>query len=191
MRTPSTSHPLPLPTSSPPLQLLSSYRRTDQPEITPPPQKRLGIDFVLGTSLRELLLLTSCTRLIWRSVVGKTMGLSELWIPRSEDRRAGQTQIYQNVETLFDDSQYHYETARLLNQEALVSQEAWGCSIEAADRKSQVVTLEMLQADYQRQVQLTKALELLKGLQTQMVELQRQHGPAKGPGTQPVAQDSG
>ncbi|GJT90602.1 hypothetical protein Tco_1079447 [Tanacetum coccineum] len=42
--TPSTSHPLPLPTSSPPLQLLSSDRRTDRPEITLPPRKRLGID---------------------------------------------------------------------------------------------------------------------------------------------------
>ncbi|GJV02870.1 hypothetical protein Tco_1336439 [Tanacetum coccineum] len=104
--------------------------------------------------------------------------------------------------------QYHYETAQLLDQEALVSREAWGRSIEvsymtrseimalrsvvmgqqavisqlqAVDYKSQVVTLEMLQADYRRQVQLTKALELLKGLQTQMAEFQRQHGPAKGP----------
>ncbi|GKB77765.1 hypothetical protein Tco_0944660 [Tanacetum coccineum] len=103
---------------------------------------------------------------------------------------------------------YHYETARLLDQEALVSREAWGRSIEvsymtrseilalrsvvigqqavisqlqAADRKSQVVTLEMLQADYQRQVQLAEALKLLKGLQTQMVEFQRQHRSAKGP----------
>ncbi|GJT51857.1 hypothetical protein Tco_0978014 [Tanacetum coccineum] len=42
--TPSTSHPLPLPTSSPPLQLLSSDRRTDRPEITLPPRKRLGVD---------------------------------------------------------------------------------------------------------------------------------------------------
>ncbi|GJT04157.1 putative reverse transcriptase domain-containing protein [Tanacetum coccineum] len=74
--------------------------------------------------------------------------------------------IYQSVETLFDDSQYHYKTARLLDQEALVSREAW-----AADRKSQVVTLEMLQVDYQRQVQLAEALKLLKGLQTQMVDL--------------------
>ncbi|GKF65192.1 hypothetical protein Tco_0191709, partial [Tanacetum coccineum] len=32
--TPSTSHPLPLPTSSPPLQLLSSDHGTDRPEIT-------------------------------------------------------------------------------------------------------------------------------------------------------------
>ncbi|GKE30674.1 hypothetical protein Tco_1446058, partial [Tanacetum coccineum] len=42
--TPSTSHPLPLPTSSPPLQLLSSDHRTDRPEITLPSQKRLGVD---------------------------------------------------------------------------------------------------------------------------------------------------
>ncbi|GKF53036.1 hypothetical protein Tco_0159946, partial [Tanacetum coccineum] len=41
---PSTSHPLPLPTSSPPLQLLSSDRRIDRPEITLPPRKRLGVD---------------------------------------------------------------------------------------------------------------------------------------------------
>ncbi|GJU02482.1 putative reverse transcriptase domain-containing protein [Tanacetum coccineum] len=98
-----------------------------------------------------------------------------------EDTQDRQTQIYQSVGTLVDDSQYHYETARLLDQEALVSREAWKHSIEAADRKSQVVTLEMLHVDYQRQVQLTKALELLKGLQTQMAEFQRQLGPAKGP----------
>ncbi|GKF37182.1 hypothetical protein Tco_0113940, partial [Tanacetum coccineum] len=65
---------------------------------------------------------------------------------------------------------YHYETARLLDPEALVSREAWGCSIKAADRRSQVVTSKMLQANHQRHVQLTKALKLLKGLQTQMVE---------------------
>ncbi|GJZ89225.1 hypothetical protein Tco_0661007 [Tanacetum coccineum] len=35
-------------------------------------------------------------------------------------------------------------------------------------------------------VQLTKTLRLLKGLQTQMVEFQRQHGPAEGP-SQPDA----
>ncbi|GKG38517.1 hypothetical protein Tco_0460229, partial [Tanacetum coccineum] len=31
--------------ASPPLQLLSSDHRTDRPEITLPPRKRLGIDF--------------------------------------------------------------------------------------------------------------------------------------------------
>ncbi|GJW60948.1 putative reverse transcriptase domain-containing protein [Tanacetum coccineum] len=36
-------------------------------------------------------------------------------------------------------------------------------------------------ADHQRQVQLTMALKLLKGLQTQMAEFQGQQGPAEGP----------
>ncbi|GJT14205.1 hypothetical protein Tco_0861247 [Tanacetum coccineum] len=35
--------PIPLPTSSPPLHLLSTDRRADRPEVTLPPQKRLGI----------------------------------------------------------------------------------------------------------------------------------------------------
>ncbi|GKG38348.1 hypothetical protein Tco_0460060, partial [Tanacetum coccineum] len=93
---------------------------------------------------------------------------------------------------------------------ALVSREAWGRSIEvsymprsvimalrsvvmgqqavisqlqAADRKSRVVTLEMLQADYHRQVQLTKALE--------MAEFQRQLGPAKGPAQPDASEEAG
>ncbi|GJW01679.1 hypothetical protein Tco_1556930 [Tanacetum coccineum] len=43
--------------------------------------------------------------------------------------RDRQTQIYQMVETLVDDSRYHYETAQLLDQEALVSREAWAHSM--------------------------------------------------------------
>ncbi|GJT19224.1 putative reverse transcriptase domain-containing protein [Tanacetum coccineum] len=42
----------------------------------------------------------------------------------------------------------------------------------------------MLAADHKRQVQLTKALKLVKRLQTQMADLQRQQGPAKGPAHQ-------
>ncbi|GKB08933.1 hypothetical protein Tco_0837245 [Tanacetum coccineum] len=39
-------------------------------------------------------------------------------IEETQDR---QTQIFQSIEALIDDRQYHYETARLLDQEALVS----------------------------------------------------------------------
>ncbi|GKC96806.1 hypothetical protein Tco_1162248, partial [Tanacetum coccineum] len=52
-KTPSTSHPLRLPTSSPPLQLLSSDCMTDRPEITLPPRKRLGIDLGLRCEVGE------------------------------------------------------------------------------------------------------------------------------------------
>ncbi|GKD95738.1 hypothetical protein Tco_1379635 [Tanacetum coccineum] len=82
---------------------------------------------------------------------------------------------------MVDDSLYHYETAQLLDQEALVSPEAWGRSIEvsymarseimalrsivmsqqavisqlqAVDRRSQTVTSEMLQVDHMRQAEI-------------------------------------
>ncbi|GJT69957.1 hypothetical protein Tco_1029243 [Tanacetum coccineum] len=42
-----------------------------------------------------------------------------------EDVQDRQTQIFQSVEALIDGRQYYYETARLLDQAALVSQEAW------------------------------------------------------------------
>ncbi|GKD16873.1 hypothetical protein Tco_1206031 [Tanacetum coccineum] len=90
-----------------------------------------------------------------------------------EDTQDTQTQIYQSVETLFDDSQYHYKTARLLDQ-------------EAADRRSQTVTSEMLQADHirhaeiaalqtfdrTRQEQLVHTLTLMQSLQGQVTTLQ-------------------
>ncbi|GKE72312.1 hypothetical protein Tco_1534353 [Tanacetum coccineum] len=46
-----------------------------------------------------------------------------------EDTQDWQTRIFQSVEALVIDRQYHYETAQLLNQEALVSQEAWAHSV--------------------------------------------------------------
>ncbi|GKF05417.1 hypothetical protein Tco_0036085, partial [Tanacetum coccineum] len=46
-----------------------------------------------------------------------------------EETHDRQTQIYQRVDILAEDRQFHYETARLLDQEALVSREAWAHSI--------------------------------------------------------------
>ncbi|GJW46613.1 hypothetical protein Tco_0078259 [Tanacetum coccineum] len=183
--TPSTSHPLPLPTSSLLLQLLSSDHRTDMPEITLPPRKRSGIDLGPRYEHRE-----SSAAAATRPIGGRrtnygfvgTMdtkirrqraeevgyGIRDVWIdPREaieevapmtlggvntrvteltvvqeqdtqdiyaviEDTQDRQTQIYQSVRTMVNDSQYHYETARLLDQEALVSREAWGRSIEVS-----------------------------------------------------------
>ncbi|GKG17530.1 hypothetical protein Tco_0362487, partial [Tanacetum coccineum] len=52
---------------------------------------------------------------------------------------------------------------------------------EGVTRRRQTVISEILAANYRRQRQLTEALKLVKSLQTQMAELQRQQGPAKGP----------
>nr|GFC53215.1 hypothetical protein [Tanacetum cinerariifolium] len=46
-----------------------------------------------------------------------------------EDTQGRQTKIFQRVEALVDDSQYHYETSRLVDQEAIDSREAWAHSI--------------------------------------------------------------
>nr|GEZ73014.1 hypothetical protein [Tanacetum cinerariifolium] len=46
-----------------------------------------------------------------------------------EDTQGRQTEIFQRVEALVDNSQYHYETGRLVDQEAIVSREAWAHSI--------------------------------------------------------------
>ncbi|GKA76948.1 hypothetical protein Tco_0783409 [Tanacetum coccineum] len=46
-----------------------------------------------------------------------------------KDTQGRQTQIYQRVDILAEDRQFHYKTARLLDQEALVSREAWAHSI--------------------------------------------------------------
>nr|GFB80320.1 hypothetical protein [Tanacetum cinerariifolium] len=46
-----------------------------------------------------------------------------------EDTQGRQTEIFHRVEALVDDSQYHYETGRLVDQEVIVSREAWAYSI--------------------------------------------------------------
>nr|GEV49247.1 putative reverse transcriptase domain-containing protein [Tanacetum cinerariifolium] len=63
----------------------------------------------------------------------------------------------------------------------LVAQHALILDLQAADRMRQGVIKDLLAGDHKRQVQLTKALRLLKGLQTQMIKFQRHHRPAKGP----------
>ncbi|GKC88221.1 hypothetical protein Tco_1148870 [Tanacetum coccineum] len=75
-----------------------------------------------------------------------------------------------------------------------MAREAWGLSMDSSDyahHRRQRVISKLLASDHKRQVQLTKTLKLLKGLQTQMVEFQRQHGPAKGPAQPDAPGDAG
>nr|GFB92676.1 hypothetical protein [Tanacetum cinerariifolium] len=46
-----------------------------------------------------------------------------------EDTQGRQMEIFHRVEALVDDSQYHYETDRLVDQEAIVSRKAWAHSV--------------------------------------------------------------
>ncbi|GJS21147.1 hypothetical protein Tco_0449779 [Tanacetum coccineum] len=46
-----------------------------------------------------------------------------------EDTQDRQTQLFQSVDGLVKDRHFHYETARLLDREALISREAWAHSV--------------------------------------------------------------
>ncbi|GJZ31772.1 hypothetical protein Tco_0576819 [Tanacetum coccineum] len=85
-----------------------------------------------------------------------------------EDAQDDLSQLRGRVNMLYRDRPIH------MAQSALISE------LQSADHKRQGVIKELWASDYKRQVQLTKALQLLKGLQTQMTEFQRHHGPAKG-----------
>ncbi|GKF16502.1 hypothetical protein Tco_0061420, partial [Tanacetum coccineum] len=101
----------------------------------------------------------------------------------------------------------HARTALLMEREARMSREAWGRSMDASDlarsevislcttvlgqqavitelqaanRRRQAAITELLAANHRRQAQFIEVLKLLKALQTQMTEFQRQQGPAKG-----------
>nr|GFC38370.1 hypothetical protein [Tanacetum cinerariifolium] len=125
---------IPLPAASPPLQLLSSDRRADRPEVTLPPQKRAED---IGYGIRD-------TWIDPRDVVeeealttleGVNTRVTELAAVQEqdtqdiyrvmEDTQGKQTKIFQRVEALVDDSQYHYETGRLVDQKARCSRQAW------------------------------------------------------------------
>ncbi|GJT49445.1 hypothetical protein Tco_0975602 [Tanacetum coccineum] len=130
-----------------------------------------------------------------------------------EDAQDDRSQLRGRVNLLYRDRPVHRRLAVMIEREAKMAREAWGLSMDAsdyarsdvmslrtivvaqsaliselqsADHRRQRVITELLASDHKRQVQLTKTLRLLKGLQTQMVELRRQHGPAEGP-SQPDA----
>ncbi|GKC86460.1 hypothetical protein Tco_1142177, partial [Tanacetum coccineum] len=124
-----------------------------------------------------------------------------------EDAQDDRSQLRGRVNLLYRDRPVHRRLAIMIEREAKMAREAWGLSMDAsnyarsdvkslhttvvaqsaliselqsADHRRQGVIKELWVSDHKRQVQLTKALEFLKGLQTQMTEFQRQHGPAKG-----------
>nr|GEW17177.1 hypothetical protein [Tanacetum cinerariifolium] len=166
--------PIPLPSASPPLQLLSSDRRADRPEVTLSPRKRLSIVHFLGYEAGESSVVAAARPIEGRradygfvdSVKAEIRrrraedigyGIRDTWIDLRdvaeeealttlegvntrvtelaavqeqdtqdiygvmEDTQGRKTEILQRVEALVNDSQYHYETGRLVDQEARCS----------------------------------------------------------------------
>ncbi|GJU55140.1 hypothetical protein Tco_1228854 [Tanacetum coccineum] len=125
-----------------------------------------------------------------------------------DDCRHDRALLRSQVNMLYRDRPFHRRTALLMEEEARVSHAAWAQSmdacdqvrfegislrttvmaqqseiaeLQAADRRRQTVISDLLKADHRRQRQLVEALKIVKSLKTQMIELQRQQGPAKDP----------
>ncbi|GKC95389.1 hypothetical protein Tco_1160831, partial [Tanacetum coccineum] len=165
--------------------------RKDRPEVTLPPRKRLGIAlgprYEIGKSSSAAARPAGGLRIVeamqWTPIVTDVAEFSQRMTEfktrvrrdidevytRLDDEQTGRQLLVGLLNMLFRDRRTHARTARLMETEA---------------RMRQTMITEILEADHKRQVQLNKALKLVKRLQTQMAELQRQQGPAKGP-TQP------
>ncbi|GJV34382.1 hypothetical protein Tco_1394782 [Tanacetum coccineum] len=118
---------------------------------------------------------------------------------RLDDEQSERQLMAGRLNMLYRYRRAHARTARLMEAEARMSQEAWGRSIdasdlaraEAADRRRQAAITEMLAADRRRQKQFIEALKLLKRLKTQMTEFERQQGPTKGPAQLDALEEAG
>nr|GEV70787.1 reverse transcriptase domain-containing protein [Tanacetum cinerariifolium] len=105
------------------------------------------------------------------------------------------SQLRGRVNLLYRDMLVYRHLAVMVEREARMAREAWGLSMDASDnahldfmslrttlvaQHALILDLQAADPDHKRQVQLTKALRLLKGLQTQMIEFHKHHRPAKG-----------
>nr|GEY35352.1 reverse transcriptase domain-containing protein [Tanacetum cinerariifolium] len=102
--------------------------RADRPVVTLPPRKRLSIVHCPRYEAGESLVAAVARPIEVRRADYGFVDFVEAEIRR---RRAEgrQTEIFQRVEALVDDRQYHYETGRLVDQEARFSSEAWAHSM--------------------------------------------------------------
>ncbi|GJV44567.1 hypothetical protein Tco_1429103 [Tanacetum coccineum] len=118
---------LPLP-SSPLLSIPPPVdRREDTPEAKLPPHKRLCL--TTPTSRNEVGESSISAPRPTRGHRADYGYISTMDAEIRQDTQDRQTQLFQRVDRLVEDRQFHYETARLLDQEALVSREAWASSV--------------------------------------------------------------
>nr|GFB67804.1 hypothetical protein [Tanacetum cinerariifolium] len=125
--------PIPIPAASPPLQLLSSDRSADRPETT----ESIGIGYGIRDTWIDprdvadeeaLTTLEGVNTRVTELAAVQEQDTQDIYRVM-EDTQGRQTEIFQRVKALVDDSQYHYETGRLVDQEARCSRVAWAHSI--------------------------------------------------------------
>ncbi|GJY42843.1 retrovirus-related pol polyprotein from transposon TNT 1-94 [Tanacetum coccineum] len=142
----------------------------------------------------------------------------EIIYSQLDDARYDRALLRARVNTLESDSPFHRRTAILMEEEARLSRAAWAQSMDAcdqthsegillrttvmtqqseivelraADQRRQTVISELLKTDYRRQRQLVETLKIVKSLKAQMIEIQRQQGPAKDPAEPELPEEAG
>ncbi|GJY75581.1 putative reverse transcriptase domain-containing protein [Tanacetum coccineum] len=199
--------PIPLPTSSPPLHLLSTDRRADRPEVTLSPRKSLGIAlsprYKVGESLSiptdrppggfraDYGFVTTMDReIMWDLERDVGYGITDTWdemqdtyeiYTRLDDEQTERQLMAGRLNMLYRDRRAHACTARLMEAKARMSREACGSTTGSDYRDT----------DHRRHAQFIEALKLLKRLQTQMTEIERHEGPAKGPSQPDAPEEAG
>ncbi|GKF02638.1 hypothetical protein Tco_0029561 [Tanacetum coccineum] len=211
-----------LSSGTPPLHLLSTDCREDRHEVTLPPRKRLGIalgpryeikesssaaaakparglradygfDATIDREIRRDLERDFRYGITdsWDEIVKAMQDTYEVYT-RLDDEQTKRQLLAGRLNMLFRDRYAHARTARLMETEARMSREAWGCSMDASDlAHAEVMSLRTTVLAQQRQKYFTEALKLMNGLQTQMAKLQRQQGPANGPAQPEPLEEAG
>ncbi|GKE02181.1 hypothetical protein Tco_1390164 [Tanacetum coccineum] len=199
----STSHSLPLPSP-----IILSHTRPAAPSSgTPPLRIALGLAYEVGErssaaaarpagGLRaDYGFVATMDREIRRDPerdvgygITDSQDMDEIYT-RIDDEQSRQQLLASRLNMLFRDRRAHAQVMSLCT--TVLAQQAQIRELQSADHRRQTVITEMLAADHMRQKQLIEALKLIKRLQTQMTELERQQGPAKGPAQPELPEEAG
>nr|GEY66236.1 putative reverse transcriptase domain-containing protein [Tanacetum cinerariifolium] len=162
---------IPLPTSSPPLVLLSASHIVHVLEVTLPPQKRLcsalGLRFMVGKSS------SAPTARLTRGFRANYGFVATL----NDEIRQDTNEIYR---TLYDAQDDRVLMSGQLNMLCRDRPGAKVMSLRTTVFAQQLVIVGLRVVDRTQQTQLVQALTLLKTLQTQMAALQRRRGLTRG-----------
>ncbi|GKA29129.1 hypothetical protein Tco_0715374 [Tanacetum coccineum] len=107
---------------------------------------------------------------------------------RLDDEQSERQLMASRLNMLYRDRCAHARTARLMEAEARMSREAWVRSMDASNLARPEFMSLRTQVVAQ---QFIEALKLLKRLQTQMIEFERQQGPTKGPAQPDAPEEAG
>ncbi|GKC84975.1 hypothetical protein Tco_1140692, partial [Tanacetum coccineum] len=157
----STSYLLPLP---PPLHLLSTDRKEDRPESSSAAAARPA-----GALRADYAFIATMDREIRHDP--ERDDTDEIYT-RLDDEQSQRQLLAGRLNVLFRDRRAYAHTCFLTETKARMSRVAWVGSIGASDlARAEVMSLRPTMLAQRRQRQLTKALKLVKSLQTQMADL--------------------